>query len=281
MWLITPILSGLRSSTRESAFAIVDAINERVSTGRPILCNLGCGGRHHPEWVNVDLHGDGHTVLRWDLRLGLPLPDASCDVFYASHVIEHFDREGARGLLAECRRVLKPGGILRLVAPDLEGIARTYLQCLEAARRGEEGAAARYEWIVIELLDQLVRHESGGEMLKLLCRPEVTEEDFIGQRFGKAAMEHTRQHCKGPTFSTTAPTDALTVGRFRLGGEVHQWMYDSYSLGRLLAESGFSSIRVCQAADSSIKDFVSYSLDTEPDGSVYKPDSFFMEATIA
>ena len=78
----------------------------------------------------------------------------------------------------------------------------------------------------------------------------------------------------------TAPTDAQVVGHFRLGGEVHQWMYDRYSLCRLLTESGFSSIRVCQATDSSIKDFANYGLDTEPDGSVYKPDSFFVEAMI-
>lgn len=265
--------------SQEAVSWIHSALMVRVLAQRPVLCNLGCGIKHHPEWINIDFVGDGKTVFPWDLRQGLPLPNACCDAVYSSHAIEHFNRTGASRFLTDCRRVLKPGGILRLVTPDLEGIARSYLQCLEAAQRGEQGAAARYEWIVVELLDQLVRHESGGEMLKLWCRPELPAEDFIAQRVGTEYWR-ARQHCKGRSISESVPTDAQAVGRFRLGGEVHQWMYDRYSLCRLLAESGFSSINVCQATDSSINDFANYGLDTEPDGSVYKPDSFFVEAIV-
>lgn len=265
---------------RDTAIAIREAIESHAVGNHPVLCNLGCGTRHHPAWINIDFHGDGQTVFSWDLRRRLPLQEASCDAIYSSHAIEHFNREGSRRFLSECHRVLKPGGILRLVTPDLEGIARSYLKCLEAAQRGVLGAAARYEWMVVELLDQLVRHESGGEMLKLWCRPELPAEDFIAQRVG-TEFWRARQHFKGRIISEAAPANAQAVGRFRLGGEVHQWMYDRYSLGRLLADNGFSSIRVCQATDSSIKDFASYGLDTEPDGSVYKPDSFFMEAVVA
>lgn len=255
----------------------MDALHQRVSCGQRVLCNVGCGARHHPAWINIDVHGVGETVLQWDLRQGLPLPEGTCDAVYSSHAIEHFDRAGARGFLSECYRVLKPGGILRLVAPDLEGIARAYLECLGAAQRGEQGADARYEWIVIELLDQLVRHQSGGEMLKLWCLPQVPAEDFIAQRVG---MEYwrARGHCNNRIVAQTSPTDAMTVGTFRLGGEVHQWMYDRYSLGQLVTQSGFVQVRHCSADSSFIKGFAGYNLDTEPDGTVYKPDSFFMEA---
>lgn len=244
--------------------------------GHPVQCNLGCGTRNHPAWINIDFHGDGETVLSWDLRQGLPLPDRSCDVVYSSHAIEHFDRAGARRFLGECRRVLKSGGILRLVAPDLEGIARTYLACLDAARRGEPGAADRYEWIVIEFLDQLVRHRSGGEMLKYWSRDAVPEEDFVVARVG-TEYRRARAHWKGRVMPD-CPLDPKELGLFRLGGEVHQWMYDSYSLGKLLADSGFVDICVRCADESEIVGFVACNLDTEPDGSVYKPDSFFIEA---
>lgn len=252
------------------------AVTEARKAGRPVQCNLGCGSRHHPVWINIDFHGDGKTVLPWDLRRGLPLPDHSCDVVYSSHVIEHFDRDGARRFLRECRRVLQPGGVIRLVAPDLEGVVRTYITCLEAARRGDVGAADRYEWIVIELLDQMVRHRSGGEMLKHWCRDVVPAEDFVAERVG-TEYHRARPYCKGrliPDVVSAAPD----VGRFRLAGEVHQWMYDSYSLGCLLEDCGFVQVRACTADQSAVSGFASYNLDTEPDGSVYKPDSLFIEA---
>ncbi|HEU5408918.1 MAG TPA: methyltransferase domain-containing protein [Nitrospira sp.] len=250
---------------------------ERVSRKQPILCNVGCGTRYHPTWINIDFHGDGRAVLQWDLRQGLPLPDATCDAVYSSHTIEHFDRAGARRFLLECCRVLKPGGILRLVAPDLEGIARAYLECLAAAQRGEQGADAKYEWIVIELLDQLVRHQSGGEMLKRWSLPEVPAENFIAQRVGTEYWR-AREQCKGRVAQQTSPSDAMAVGQFRLGGQVHQWMYDHYSLGQLVINSGFVKVRRCSADSSLIEEFAAYNLDTEPDGTVYKPDSFFLEA---
>jgi hypothetical protein len=56
-------------------------------------------------------------------------------------------------------------------------------------------------------------------------------------------------------------------------------MYDRYSLAQLLKEVGFHSPRVCAAAESAIPNFARFQLDTEPDGSVRKPDSLFMEAT--
>ena len=65
---------------------------------------------------------------------------------------------------------------------------------------------------------------------------------------------------------------------FRNSGEVHRWMYDRYSLSRLLTESGFINIQICQADESSIPDFNTYELDT-CQGKVRKPDSLFIEAT--
>jgi len=65
---------------------------------------------------------------------------------------------------------------------------------------------------------------------------------------------------------------------FRMSGEVHQWMYDRYSLKKILGETGFVDIQQCCADQSEIPDFNSYLLDIEPNGNVRKPDSFFMEA---
>lgn len=266
-----------QSYFRNSKPAVRKFLATRSAKQLPVLCNLGCGARYHADWLNIDFHGDGKSVFSWNLRNGIPLADRSCDVVYSSHAIEHFDRNGARQFLSECRRVLKPSGTLRLVAPDLEGIVRAYLACLEGVLRGEIGANARYEWIIIELLDQLVRHESGGEMLKYWCQHDIPAEDFIASRVGTEYWR-AREHCKGRVVPRHAPTDPAVIGAFRVSGEVHQWMYDRYSLGKLMTDSGFTGVRTCQADESAIEHFVDYCLDTEPDGSVYKPDSFFMEA---
>lgn len=71
---------------------------------------------------------------------------------------------------------------------------------------------------------------------------------------------------------------ALSIGRFRLAGEVHQWMYDRYSLARLLDAAGFVEPAVRDATTSAIPNWCTYNLDTTPEGVVIKPDLFFMEA---
>ncbi len=70
----------------------------------------------------------------------------------------------------------------------------------------------------------------------------------------------------------------LLLGRFRNAGEIHQWMYDSYSLARLLSAAGFADFRQYAATESRFPGWVDYHLDTEPDGRVYKPDSLFVES---
>jgi len=76
------------------------------------------------------------------------------------------------------------------------------------------------------------------------------------------------------------PTDllALNIGRFRQGGEIHQWMYDYYSLSTLLQNCGFENIIQRSACDSYFADWASFNLDSEPDGSIYKPDSLYVES---
>jgi len=70
----------------------------------------------------------------------------------------------------------------------------------------------------------------------------------------------------------------LQMARFRTSGEIHQWMYDRYSLQSLLKQAGFSDIHVCKADQSNIADFKTFGMDSEISGKPRKPDSLFMEA---
>jgi predicted SAM-dependent methyltransferase len=252
------------------------------------LLNLGCGRRYHPAWVNVDFHSAGPGVMVCNLNHGLPFADNSFDVVYHSHLLEHFPKRYAPVFLQECFRALKPGGVIRVVVPDLEQIVRLYLVLLEKAIQGDEEAQKRYDWIMLEMFDQLVRNQPGGDMLDYWKRNPMPAESFVIERLGSEVLDAlavlryssssalTLESNARPSFSKEP--DPRQIGQFRLSGEVHQWMYDRYSLRVLLQNVGFRNIRVCRADESDIPSFNSHLLDIEADGSVRKPDSLFMEA---
>ncbi len=58
----------------------------------------------------------------------IPEPDASVDALYTSHMIEHLDRGEVRAFLAEARRVLAPGGVIRIAVPDIRYHVDGYLR---------------------------------------------------------------------------------------------------------------------------------------------------------
>jgi SAM-dependent methyltransferase len=120
--------------------------------------NVGCGMTPTKDWVNFDnsfslrLATGGYLgvlvgalplltspqrsfisfardagIRYGDATTGLPLPPASVEVLYSSHMLEHLDREEARTFLAEARRLLASGGILRLAVPDIRMLVEKYL----------------------------------------------------------------------------------------------------------------------------------------------------------
>jgi len=75
-------------------------------------------------------------IIAWDLRHGIPFDEGSFDVVHHFHLLEHIDREAVAAFLGECPRVLKPGGSLRVVVPDLEIWSKRYLLSLQSGERG-------------------------------------------------------------------------------------------------------------------------------------------------
>lgn len=255
--------------------------------------NLGCGRRRHPEWTNCDLVPDGPDVIRCDLRRPLPFPAASCEAVYAAHVLEHLAVGEARRLVAEIHRVLLPGGVVRLVVPDLENIARAYLASLERAA-AEPTAARRWEhtWMTVELLDQLVRDASGGLMRRWWSCQPVPSREFLADRLGEevtvgiAAVAADRQAAGAEPLEPEAIFDAQPAGpraaaRFAASGERHRWMYDRLSLVALLEEAGFAAVAPTTATASRIGDFAAACLDADARGRSRKPDSLYVEGVRA
>jgi predicted SAM-dependent methyltransferase len=250
--------------------------------------NLGCGNTFHPDWLNYDLNPQSELVTQIDLLKPLPFESNQIEVLYASHVLEHLPRSQAPIFLSQCATVLKKGGIVRIVVPDLEGIARKYVETLENASSGNEESLALHEWMTLELLDQLVRTRSGGFMGRLwFSRPLLAREfivDRLGQEAGEWILKIERMIENG--YKPIDPEMVYQIHdpdlseelKFRHSGEIHRWMYDRISLERLLRSAGFSYVYLCNAYESSIEGFINYQLDTDSFGKIRKPDSLFMEA---
>ena len=263
--------------------------------------NVGCGGVYFPEWTNCDLL-PGRQVVGHDLREPLPWGSAVFDAVYSSHVLEHLPLKAGRVLLAEQFRVLKLGGVCRVVVPDLEGICRLYLQHLEIAYEvRDEDSMRRYRLAVAELLDQMVREETGGELRQLLHRGDVGGAQGR-ERFGDAyrgpkgepvTLESSRADAKDSPMELEVDFGAKMARRWakwklklttgdgqdpRRSGEVHRWMYDRLSLTQQLEEVGFEDCAVKSFDESAIPDWGKYNLDVSRHGNFpRKPDSLYVE----
>lgn len=157
-----------------------------MAAAQLVIYNLGCGTRTHPACVNVDwsihlrlrrLHLESlggsraekiralpQSIVVHDLRKGIPARDATVDVVYHSHVLEHIDRADAPGFMSEIHRVLKPGGIQRIVVPDFEQLARRYVEAF-----GDEGHESR----VADMIEQIVRRQAAGTAAQRPLRRRV------------------------------------------------------------------------------------------------------------
>ncbi len=93
-----------------------------------VRLNLGCGDAPIDGWINVDGIWNPRAELVVGLRGRLPIASGSVRFIFTEHLIEHFRYPEAVHFLGECRRILEPGGAIRVVAPDLQAMARAYAE---------------------------------------------------------------------------------------------------------------------------------------------------------
>jgi SAM-dependent methyltransferase len=99
---------------------------------RPVRrLNWGCGDAGEPGWINSDLkEGPGIDVTA-DIRDGLPIPDDTLDYIVSIHALPMISYPDLVPVLGELRRMLRPGGVLRLSLPDFD-------RSVDAYRRRDE-----------------------------------------------------------------------------------------------------------------------------------------------
>lgn len=116
-----------------------DQIPKRFDIGLPdeyaLKLNIGCFTSFfmfHDTWVNIDKIDLSSVMqrrcrfLQHNVLAGIPYPDNSVSLIYHSDILEHLSYHEAISFLNECRRVLKPGGLMRVCVPDFYEIIETY-----------------------------------------------------------------------------------------------------------------------------------------------------------
>ncbi|MCC7225365.1 MAG: glycosyltransferase [Burkholderiaceae bacterium] len=88
--------------------------------------HLGCGDNLLKGWLNTDLQPRKPGILQLDATRSLPFPRDSFEYVFSEHLVEHMPYPQGCRLLAECNRILKPGGVLRMATPDLAFLVGLY-----------------------------------------------------------------------------------------------------------------------------------------------------------
>ena len=272
------------------------------------------------EWTNVMYsvlpYPPGGPINYYDIRRQLPFPDNSFNAANLYHVLEHLSPPEGKGFIAEIFRVLKPGGLCRISVPDLELIVREYLKFLEEClAHSTPTNILKYEWAVMELIDQAVREKSGGMMIETLKRTDI-DKDYIRKRYSdvftdffpprrfpstagpkKEASAAPKQNLMKKLFFRPPQQTikefywkaesrfyallrkyklALTKGDPRATKEADRWMYDRFSLTRLLKGAGFIQVSQKDFAISDIPNWEKYNLDKSNYGNYAIDPSVYM-----
>lgn len=178
-----------------------------------------------------------------DLSKGLPAESASVDVVYHSHFLEHLDRDKVPMFQREVHRVLKPGGVQRIVVPDLRGLIDSYLVSFEKhLTSGVDGL--QHDQSIAALYEQSVRR--------------------LG--YGTAHQTGVRKF-----------VESLLFGDARRKGETHQWMYDEVNLSGIVESAGFVEVVRRDFRSSGVEYWHETGLDIDDNGNEYKPGSLYLE----
>ena len=170
--------------------------------------NIGCGSNVAAGWINIDLDGPPE-VFRWDCRRGMPFDDESANSIFAEHVFEHLDTVSGLQFLTECRRCLRPGGVVRIVVPDVG----RYLSLYQGEWSGFvpvrpltlENGEYRDFWLSrtyrtkMEFINEIFRQGTEHKY--------AYDADTLIMRFGDAGFSRVIQQSYGVTATGESPLD--------------------------------------------------------------------------
>ncbi len=122
MWAEPRLTSTTRFVTRKNERVISRYLDDTAVRG----LHIGCGANRLPGWLNTELTPRADEVFL-DATRRFPLPGDAFEYIYSEHMIEHVSYADGLYMMRECLRVLRPGGVARIVTPNM-----TFLKTLLA-----------------------------------------------------------------------------------------------------------------------------------------------------
>jgi predicted SAM-dependent methyltransferase len=148
--------------------------------------NWGCGDWVVPGWVNCD-QKDGDGIVTSDIRAGLPFERDAFDYAVSIHALPELAYPELLPALAELRRVLKEGGLLRLGLPNLA-------KAVEAYQRGQRDYF---------LVPDEEMHSIGGKLITQLVWYGYSRTLFVPEFIEELLQRVGFQHVYNVNFGET------------------------------------------------------------------------------
>ena len=144
--------------------------------------NLGSGKRDLEGYTNIDAVKQTNNTVIGDL-LNLNYENNSVDEIFSEHVIEHFTKNELDRFFSECKRVLKIGGKLNIIAPSMVSAIDQYV-------KGEIDIVYLENFLFALQLHEYDYHKQGiyKEKLEMLCNKhgfEIIEILYQDRDFSK------------------------------------------------------------------------------------------------
>jgi SAM-dependent methyltransferase len=144
----------------------------------------GCGKLAAPGWINSDIREAPGIDLACDIVNGLPLPDNHLDYIASQHSLGDLEVYQQVKTLIELRRVLKPGGVLRVGLADLDLFIKAY-------QANDPGQFLIYDWETID--GNFISHMLWYNTIKTPFTYPFAEELFKKAGFAKVQRAAFKQ----------------------------------------------------------------------------------------
>jgi predicted SAM-dependent methyltransferase len=139
-------------------FAKARTARALATSPRPLKVEIG-GLAPRSGWVVTNVNATTRNYL--DCTAPWPIPDGSVQYVYSDNVIEHIPLAAGRAMLEQAFRAMQPGGIIRVVTPDIRKHVELYLAG-DASVQSEVAEEYRGLGMVVEHSIDLIRIPIGS-----------------------------------------------------------------------------------------------------------------------